>query len=372
MVEEHNKKTAPSPTGPATEEDTKKAPLKKKPIQYWLRRSLSVLATLVILVAVYALLPISTQNTPQTATDAAWVALQKQDLTSFKKVVNISSFVQSLIEQAFVYEQALQNNPNKTFNSGIGNALKADLNTAYTTQIEALVTEGAPQNHAGLLAKLWQETGALKHFFVTDKVIDAHENYALVDLIFKRTDLNNTKLHLNLLLEKGQANTWSITGAPNLAAFLTQIHQIRQNKLALRNAPIYKEIANTISVIDIQKAAGLTPTQTQKPGVLWRIAYLSNSLEEISNLTLKLKVYNNDNTLLKEVTIPVEVALLPGSTAEIAWPMALNVNNLNDIQILNGDLKTLRTEVTTTAITFASGRILTPLTSLPIHTQPKQ
>ena len=346
----------------------------------WWRHIAGILATFVIVAAVFILLPVSQTRSPQDAAQAAWSALEKQNLAAFEEAVNTSALVQSIIEQAVVYEQTLEKGESaaaqevrRVMRGGMIGAFRHDLSAAYTNQIREMVRTGTPpEKDEGLMVKLWQETGARKESFTGMYLTDQHEKNALVALNFKRADLGGRRLTLNLLLERSPLlpqTGWAITGVPNLAVFLLQIEEARRAILAKINAPIAAELEKAITFMDIQKSSGL---DTQNPGVLWRIAYLNSSSRDIASFQIQLSVFNSDGELLKTQTLTEADPLAAGAAAEKAWPMNISLSNAAQAQILNDDLRSLRLETVVKQITYQNGYTLALYDTLPETENNKQ
>lgn len=339
----------------------------------WWRHVVGILATFVIVAAIFILLPVSKNLAPQDAARTAWAALQKNDLTLFEQAVNTDALVQSIIEQAVVYEETIQQGQSaaaeeirRVMRSGMIGAFRHDLSNTYSKQIKEIVKTGTPpEKHEGLMAKLWQETGARKDDFTDMRLTDQHEKNALMALTFKRPDLGGHTLSLNLLLERSAImpeQGWAITGVPNLASYLLQIEHIRSAMLAKINTPIKVELERAITFMDVQKSKGL---DEQNPGVLWRIAYLNSSDGDIESFNIRLSVYNAEGILLKTKTFTQTDTLPAGATAEKAWPMHLSPQDTAEAQILEQDLRTLQLNTDVTQITFRDGRTLALFDELP-------
>lgn len=338
----------------------------------WWRHLVGIMATFVIVVAIFVLLPVTPNNNPKDALRGAWVALQKNDVPAFREAVDLESFIQSIMEQAVVYEEtrrgqngATAENVRQMMRSGVIGAFRHDLAETYTQQILTLVKTGElPAQTQGLMPTLWAETGAQKENFVGMRLVDQHENNALARLMFNRPDLGGKTLSLNLLLEKAPLDDhqgWALTGVPNLATFLLEIETLRDAVLAKINAPIRAELEKTITFMDVAKSAGLG---NENPGVMWRIAYLNSSGEDVAGFTIKLRIYNADGQLLKTATFRETDPLPAGAAAEKAWPMPLSPADKHERHIMEQDLRTLRLETDVTEVTFASGRTLELFTKL--------
>lgn len=344
----------------------------------WWRHLAGISATFVIVAAVFIMLPVTPNPTPKDALRMAWTALQKNDVQAFRQSVDTDSFVQSMIEQAVVYEEtrrgdgrASAEDVRRVMRTGVIGAFRHDLAKTYSQQILSLVQTGQlPHDKGhGLMAKLWAETGAQKESFAGLQVVDQHERHALARMIFKRDDLVGKKLNLNLLLERSPQGShttgqqgWAITGLPNLADFLLDVENTREDILAKINAPIKAELAKAISFMDVQKSAGL---DENNPGVLWRLAYLNNSGEDITSFTLRLAIYNAEDALLHTATFRETDPLPAGAAAEKAWPMPLSPDDKKQRQVISNDLRNLRLEMTITEATFADGRTLALYDELP-------
>lgn len=356
---------------PPEEQDTQKSGRK------WWRHAVGIGATFVIVAAIFIMLPVMPSNNPKDAMRSAWSALQERDISAFKNAVNLESLVQSVMEQVVVYEEALHGRDNTTakdirqaMRSGVIGAFHHDLSRTYSQQILSLVKTGSlPENSQGLLAKIWAETGAQKENFLGMELIDQHESSALAALRFIRPELGNQHLSLNLLLERSPLSAqqgWAITGIPNLASYLLEIENLRRALLQKINLPIRAELDKAITFMDVQKSAGL---DNDNPGVLWRIAYLNSSGEEIADFKINMEIYNAEGVLLREETFQEADALPAGAAAEKVWPMPLSPSDRREKQIIDSDLRSMRLEISVTKVTFKDGRTLAVYDKLPTDTQ---
>ncbi len=352
------------------------APKSKKKVKNpaTIRHLFTLLAAVVLFSIVFILLPIPTKNPPENALKTAWHALETNDTNTFKSVVDMQQFIQSLIEQVVTYEQADETTTaplqqiRKMMHQGMIGVFRKDLAKMYSMQLENLVDTGnLEQNQGGLLWQLWQHTGARPQDYTGLKVLDSNETNALVTVNFSRSDLGNADLSLNFLLEKvgTDPNTgWMITDVPNLANFLSNIKTKQSEMLVDLNKPIKKKLEDIMSFIDIQKSPGIDSNST---GVMWRLAYRNTGGRDISKFTATLHIYNADDVLLHEEHLEDHDYLAAGATAEKAWPMPLTPANSADNEILNGSLRTLRTEIKIVSVEFTDGERLELLTKLPKH-----
>ena len=381
----------------------------------WGRHGAGIAATFIIIAALFMLLPVTPENRPKDALYGAWEATRAQDVHAFKNNVNLESFVQSLMEQAIVYEQTRHRRDQggdkggektspkdirKLLRAGVIGAFKRDLANTYSKQILTLVRTGTlpssilardaqkgssqkrgsqtgrPQtggsrmgDSQGLMKTLWAETGAREDNVTGVQITDQHDRHALATLSFKRPDLGGKTLHLDVVLERdplADHQGWAITGVPNLASFLLDITDARKKILAKINMPLRAELEKAITFIDVQKSAGLGEGNH---GVMWRIAYMNSSGKNIASFSMKLKVFNADGTLLATQTLRETDALAAGATAEKAWPLPLSPQNRKHKQIIDGDLRTLQLKKNVTRVVYKDGQKLELFSHLPENHQ---
>lgn len=340
-----------------------------------LRSILAVVATIGVVAFIWFFLPLPNQSGPARAVATAWTAVETKDFATFEKVVDTDAFVKSLIEQVIAFEEinnadsANVKNFRQLLSQGMIGAFRNDLAATYTQQLSDLVTTGDLEKRKdGLLWKLWQQTGAHPQYFKNFEVLDQNDTDALLTLNFERPDLGGTVLSLNLLLEHDTtADSWHITGVPNLANFLFTISNRQKEQLDALNAPIQKRLNETISILDVQKAGGVGDTRN---GVLWHVAYRNSSSRNIESFKAVLKISNGEGHYLGELALTDDDGLASGQTAERAWPMPLNTNNSADAEILAASPRVLQTSVTVSEVTFTNGETLKLLDELPAAEQP--
>lgn len=350
-------------------EDTKKN-TENTPRKMSLAKSIAgILLTIFVVAFIWVFLPFSGTSGPAKTVTTAWKSVKTQDLETFQKVVETDALVKSLIEQVIAYEEinaegATASNFRQLMSQGMIGAFRNDLAATYSQQLSELVETGnLDQRKDGLLWRLWQQTGAKPEYFEDYEVLDQNDSHALLTLNFKRPDLGGTVLSLNLLLENNtKTDNWQITGAPNLANFLFTISTRQKEQLAELNAPIQKRLNETVNVIDVQKANGVSDTST---GVLWRVAYRNTSSRNVASFEGTLTIKDADGKYLGELKFSDDDGLASGQTAERAWPMPLNVNNSADAAILAASPRTLQTGISITKVVFKNGDRLTMFTELP-------
>ena len=337
--------------------------------------ALGIVAALLVVVLVWIVLPLSNQSGPANAVETVWQAVKKHDLETFKKNVDTDAFVKSVIEQVIAYEEinnadgANVNNFRQLMSQGMIGAFRNDLAATYSVQMSELVESGnLEQRKEGLLWRLWQQTGAKPEYFKDYEVLDQNDSNALLTLNFERADLGGAVLSLNLLLEYNRETAaWQVTGVPNLANFLFTISTRQKEMLAELNDPIQKRLNDTVAVLDVQKAAGVsedvkTPTSN---GVLWHVAYRNNSSRNISSFKAEIVIKDANGQYLGTLNIADTDGLASGQTAERAWPMPLNPNNTADAEILAASARVLKAEIAINEVVFKNGDRLALFTELP-------
>ena len=212
-----------------------------------------------------------------------------------------------------------------------------------------------------MMASLWQElSGDGQIQFKPVSSVNEQGRFATAVLPFVRPDLESEG---ELLVQLEKKDVWEVTALPNLADVLTRLEGLRLEKIVERNAEIQSQLDESISVLSIEKSAGVSKWGVGK-GLMLRAAFENTSEQNITAFHALVRFQNEEGEELKNVEISDSDFLLAGGVSEKSWPMGINPLSANDSYIYDATSASLTLVVEMQSVAFEDG---TKLELLPLE-----
>ncbi|MFT7432911.1 MAG: hypothetical protein ACI9TY_000533 [Alphaproteobacteria bacterium] len=291
-------------------------------------------------------------NAASYAVEVALKSLQNKDSKNFAKYVDTKSLSTSILAQVFEEEsetaeadagfwgavKTLGDSLSSRLTGYIKPELANSLNTQTTTYVEnGQFTEKYDLTNlygrTPMLQKIWYDLAGDSFLFkgISDTV--ENELTASTNVNFYREDLDFSS-SLTLLLEK-KNNVWQIVAVEGLGKTLKQLDQLRTKLIEDKNSEIQSKIDASLAVLSIEKSTGVSKNEFGGKRVLLRIAFENIGEVDIKSFHASVVFKNQENNILRTVSIKDTDIIIAGNMSEKSWPMTINPLSSDDNAIFN-------------------------------------
>ena len=316
-------------------------------------------------------------KTPTYSLNLIREAVQKHDVTSFEKHVDMDTLYTKAFDDALVAYDKIEgtNMLSNPLAAGFIQMLKAPTVSALKNQtIEAVkgenLTENQGESDAANFAKgVKYKSGVIDSIIKDASVISKETNEAVVAITLHNTKIDKDFI-MNVKMSKLDDGTWKIKEITNLVNFLIDVDKAEKEKLAALDAPIKEKIYEAIQLTNgrsnIKNVGSYFPSYVFDSGL---------KVKNISRKTIKnvkayiLIVRKADKKVLHSSPLLESGPIAVGSEYEFSDSFSINEFKDEHEAILNGSRETQQVGLKPMYVEFDDGSSLVRPTQLPEPTK---
>ena len=302
---------------------------------------------------------------PKYALSRAREAVERHDVATFQKYVDLDRVIASFIEQWLQYEHGKKKE--KTGWDYLGMALaKGLLSTVQPYVVNEIKESVIAYIKTGKENVLLKGEGDVREVGeILGKIKTAEGKFDGVDYVREEEkvarvgmkihfDRYDAPLILELTMEKADGS-WKVVELANLAEFLQNLDELERKKIAELNKPIIEEMKKHLVLVDWKKE-GYKDFLIKQVVVTLRLK--NDWKEEVDKCDLKVIIKNSRGKVLFRGTVESDVNLASGKVGDIVFKRTVGFFDSNGYYLFNTPQSELKIEIEPVYVKFTSGKEL--------------
>lgn len=322
-----------------------------------------VIGIVIVLAAIAAFYLFYWVKTPQHSLSIIAEAVEKHDLITFEKHVNLQNIGTQAIDDMIATSIPAEEMKTPAV-AGIVNMVKAAAVPAFVTQAQKYVSTGSFGKLQGqndgqvIVASIAERTGFMSMHFKGIASTSRNKKQAIVNVNIGDQQLNKNFL-LRLQMQQLEDGTWCLTKIVNLKDFIAARDKAVEKRLAELNKPIQDKIKTKVQLLTAEPG-GMSIERIKKDRDLVIKAWIPFKLlaNNIKSVNGTLFIYDKDKKVIfsRDFTSgDIDLSKSKDGLWHFNNAWVLNAYDSSDKEISSCDLAATTSEVVFTALHFNDG-----------------